>query len=98
MSAPTIDEVLVADDGERWAELGFTIAGACCEPGQVRLRFLPDASARGIVGWSLRDVASTELDGLPTTITARSSIRTSAQQRVDRFVVSLDVLGAYLPR
>jgi len=71
MPAPTIDELLVADDGERWAELGFTIAGACCELGQVRLRFMSDVSAGGIVGWSLRDIIGTELDGLPTTVSER---------------------------
>ncbi len=71
MNAPTIDELLVADDGERWAELGFTVSDGHCELGRVCLRFLSDDSARGIVGWSLRDLASTELDGLPTTISER---------------------------
>lgn len=71
MSAPTIDELLVADDGKRWAELGFTVSDERCQLGRVCLRFLPDASARGVVGWSLRDIDSTELDGLPTTISER---------------------------
>jgi hypothetical protein len=31
----------------------------------------PGATPRGIVGWSLRDATSAELDGLPTTISAR---------------------------
>ena len=69
MPKPTIDELLIADESERWAELGFAISGGCCELGEVRVRFLGgDASKRGIVGWSLRDVASTELDGLPTSL------------------------------
>jgi catechol 2,3-dioxygenase-like lactoylglutathione lyase family enzyme len=68
---PTIDEFVLADDPERWAQLGFAIAGGCCELGDVRLRFLDDAGVRGIVGWSLRDIASTELDGLPTTRSQR---------------------------
>jgi hypothetical protein len=43
----------------------------------VRLRFLADADAdadageRGIRGWSLREPAATELDGLPTTVSER---------------------------
>lgn len=68
MPAPTIDELLLADDGAAWAALGFAVTDGCCELGQVRLRFLADSSKRGIVGWSLRDLASTELDGLTTTL------------------------------
>jgi hypothetical protein len=67
LPAPTIDELLLADDPERWAQLGFAVADGCCRLGEVRVRFLEDANAGGIVGWSLRDLDSTELDGLPTT-------------------------------
>jgi hypothetical protein len=70
MPAPTIDELLLADDGAAWAALGFAVADGCCELGRVRLRFLADASARGIVGWSLRDLANNELDGLATAASA----------------------------
>jgi hypothetical protein len=66
MPAPTIDELLLGDDPGRWSELGFTVAEGCCEIGEVRLRFLGDAGERGIRGWTLRDLAATELDGLPT--------------------------------
>jgi hypothetical protein len=68
MLAPTIDELLVADDAVRWAQLGFTVAEECCEIGGVRLQFRGDSSGRGILGWTLRDLAGTELDGLPTTV------------------------------
>ena len=72
---PTIDELLVSDDGERWAELGFAVSDECCQLGQVRLRFLARPprldTERGIVGWSLRDIAGTELDGLATTVSER---------------------------
>jgi catechol 2,3-dioxygenase-like lactoylglutathione lyase family enzyme len=67
MPAPTIDELLVGDDPERWAGLGFAVADGCCPIGGVRLRFLAGAGERGIRGWTLRDLAATELDGLPTT-------------------------------
>jgi hypothetical protein len=72
-AAPTIDELLVGDDAERWGELGFTVSEECrCEIGGVRLRFLGDdandSSRRGIRGWALREIATTELDGLPTTV------------------------------
>ncbi len=96
MPAPTIDELLVADDRERWAELGFTVSDGFCELGQVRLRFLPDASARGIVGWSLRDVVSTELDGLPTTISERPPPSRAAATHPNG-VVAIDHIVASSP-
>jgi hypothetical protein len=71
MPAPTIDELLVGDDWERWAQLGFAIANSCCELGGVRLRFLEDRAERGILGWTLRGLTDTELDGLPTTVSER---------------------------
>jgi hypothetical protein len=75
MTAPTIDELLVGDDPARWAELGFTVSDeCCCEIGGVCLRFLGgDCSGRGILGWTLRDLAATELDGLPTTVSEHPS-------------------------
>ncbi len=71
MPVPTIDELLLADDGAAWAALGFAVSDGCCQLGRVRLRFLADASVRGIVGWSLRDLAGVELDGLATTVSRR---------------------------
>ena len=67
-SAPTIDELLLADEPERWSGLGFTVADGCVQLGAVRLRLAGEAAGRGILGWSLRAVSSTELDGLPTTV------------------------------
>jgi hypothetical protein len=72
MSAPTIDELQLADDGANWAALGFDVAGDSCAIGAVRLRFSGVAAGRGIVGWSLRGLDSVELDGLPTTISERA--------------------------
>jgi hypothetical protein len=66
MTAPTIDEITLADDPERWAELGFAVSGRSVQIGAVRLSFDEPRPGVGILGWSLRDVASTELDGLPT--------------------------------
>ena len=62
---PTIEELLLGDDPQRWSALGFALEGDCCRLGSVRLRFR-EGAARGILGWTLRGVASTELDGLPT--------------------------------
>lgn len=66
MPAPTIDSITVADDADRWASLGFAVEDGVCALGSVELRFSGGDSGRGILGWSLRDVLSTELDGLAT--------------------------------
>jgi hypothetical protein len=62
----SIDELVIADDPERWSALGFTVGDGRCQLGRVRLRFVDRARQRGIVGWSLRDLESVELDGLAT--------------------------------
>jgi hypothetical protein len=63
----TIDELVLADEPARWTALGFTVAAGCLQLGKVRVRLAGPAAGRGILGWSLREIASTELDGLPTT-------------------------------
>jgi hypothetical protein len=63
----TIDELVLADEPARWAALGFTVAAGCLQLGNVRVRLAGPGAGRGILGWSLREIASTELDGLPTT-------------------------------
>jgi hypothetical protein len=74
ISAPTIDELQLADDPARWAALGFDVRDGVCQIATVRLRFADPSNtpqARGIVGWSLRDLTDAKLDGLPTTISQR---------------------------
>ncbi len=66
-SAPTLDELVIADEPERWTALGFTVVEGCCQLGRVRVRLAGHGAGRGIVRWSLRAVAGVELDGLPTT-------------------------------
>jgi catechol 2,3-dioxygenase-like lactoylglutathione lyase family enzyme len=51
----------------------FEVADKGCLVGDVRIRFAPREGERGIVGWSLRGIESTDLDGLPT---SRSESRT----------------------
>jgi hypothetical protein len=72
MAIVTIDQLTLADSPENWAALGFALdEHRECRIGGVRLGFTGSTSASGIVGWSLREVASTELDGLATTISER---------------------------
>jgi glyoxalase/bleomycin resistance protein/dioxygenase superfamily protein len=72
VGAATIDELAVADDPDAWAALGFAVEGDACLLGRVCLRFTATGVGRGIAGWSLRGIASTQLDGLPTTLSERA--------------------------
>jgi hypothetical protein len=66
MPTPTIDELTLDDEPESWAALGFSVSGGRSRLGSVQLHFAGAGAGRGIVGWSLREIASTELDGLLT--------------------------------
>jgi hypothetical protein len=66
MSGVSIEELVLADEPERWAALGFAVERDAMQFGALRLRLAGEKAGRGIVGWSLRGIASTELDGLPT--------------------------------
>lgn len=68
MPAPTIDELTIAEEPQQWEQLGFTVSDGLCQLAGVRVRLAGRAAGGGILGWSLRDLHSTELDGLPTTI------------------------------
>jgi hypothetical protein len=60
----TIDELRVGDAPESWAALGFEVDGDACVVGDVRIRLAATDASKGLIGWSLRGVESTELDGL----------------------------------
>jgi hypothetical protein len=62
----TIDELTVSDSPGAWSALGFALDGDACVVGEVRIRLAGGESGRGLSGWSLRGVGSTELDGLAT--------------------------------
>jgi hypothetical protein len=69
--AVILDELTVADAPEAWRHCGFEVAGEECAIGEVRIRFAPREGERGIVGWSLAGIETTDLDGLPTTVSER---------------------------
>jgi hypothetical protein len=92
----TIDELLLADDARRWAELGFAIDGDQMLVGSVRIRFAGSDAGHGLLAWSLRDVETTDLDGLPTTL---SSSELAAPQAVHPNGVSaIDHVVAFSPQ
>jgi hypothetical protein len=73
--APTIDELAVADVPAAWSALGFEVDGDVCVVGDVPIRLAGSDAGKGLTGWSLRDVESTELGGLPTTRSDRQPPR-----------------------
>jgi hypothetical protein len=64
--SPTVDELTVADEPGAWSAVGFAVVGDTCVVGDVRIRLAGSDVGKGLVGWSLRAVETTELDGLPT--------------------------------
>lgn len=60
----TIDQLTVADVPAAWGRLGFRMQGSSLVLGDARIRMA--GSGSGLCGWTLRSVAATELDGLPT--------------------------------
>jgi hypothetical protein len=64
---PTIDELTVADTPDAWSALGFAVDDDVCIVGDVRIRLAGLDGAGGLTGWSLRDIETTDLDGLATT-------------------------------
>jgi hypothetical protein len=51
--------------------VGFAVDGDSCVIGDVRIRLAGPDAGRGVAGWSLREIGTTELDGLPTTLSHR---------------------------
>jgi hypothetical protein len=64
--APTLDELTIADTPAAWRDCGFEVDGEVGTLGEVRVRPAGEEAGRGLVGWSLREVAATDLDGLAT--------------------------------
>jgi len=64
---PTLDQLIVADSPESWRACGFEVTGDTCVIGEARIRLAPGDGAKGLIGWSLRELETTDLDGLATT-------------------------------
>ncbi len=67
-----IDELRVADTPAAWSALGFRVDGGTCVVGDLRIRLVGDDAGKGLTGWSLRGIETTELDGLATTRSERA--------------------------
>jgi hypothetical protein len=91
----TIDELNVADEPGAWAALGFEVDGDTCVVGDLRIRLTGAESGKGLSGWSLREVESTELDGLPTSRSDRQP--PSERSEHPNGIVALDHVVAITP-
>jgi hypothetical protein len=95
---PTIEEIEIADDAGRWLALGFNVDGESCAIGGVALRLSgarEEGESGGVVGWSLRGLASAELDGLPTKISERPAMAPALPH--PNGVVAIDHIVAVSP-
>ncbi len=65
----TVDAFEVADTADSWTAAGFIVdPDGVCRIGGVGIRLVGRDRGKGIVGWSLRGLASdAPLDGIPTT-------------------------------
>lgn len=94
--APTIDSLHVADDAEAWRAAGFGVADdGTCQIGTVAVRIAPPDGRPRIRGWSVRGLATTEVDGLPTEESAAPAHE--AAPRHPNGVATIDHLVAFTP-
>ena len=95
MHGATIDELRIEDEPDRWSALGFAVSDGRCRIGSVWLAFIRSDTSAGIVGWSLRGITSTELDGLPTMLSERAPASAAAAQ--PNGVIAIDHVVAVSP-
>jgi hypothetical protein len=95
---PTVDELFVADAPERWTAAGFTVEDGVSEVSTVRIRLAGPGERRGIVSWTVRGLASQELDGLPTGASERPPAAGSPHPNGARTLDHLVVMSPALDR
>lgn len=93
----TIEEIVLADEPERWDALGFDVRDGCVQLGAVRLRLAGAGAGKGIVGWSLHGLAATELDGLASTRSESATLASSPQSPHPNGITGIDHVVAMTP-
>lgn len=91
----TIDELTVADEPAAWSALGFAVEDGTCIVAGLRIRLAGLEAGKGLSGWSLLEVGSTELDGLPTARSERQPPAESPQH--PNGITALDHVVAITP-
>jgi catechol 2,3-dioxygenase-like lactoylglutathione lyase family enzyme len=98
MTAVTIESITVADPPGAWAEAGFRVDGDLCRVGSIDVRLAGREAGKGLVGWSLRGIRSTELDGLRTREAAEAEAESSpGAEPHPNGVVRIDHVVAFTP-
>jgi hypothetical protein len=92
--AITVDELVIADPPELWAELGFRVEDDACEIGTVRVR-LDSRAGKRLCSWSLRGVDTDDLDGLATALSSSAEREPAAPH--PNGVVAIDHVVAFSP-
>lgn len=80
-SGTTIAEITLADEPQSWGALGFAVHGQELWLGEVRVVLAGRDAGQGLLGWSLRGITDTALDGLPTTVS-----RTTPEPLAEEFL------------
>lgn len=94
-ASPTISELVVAADPGPWIEAGFAVRDDEVLVGAVSIPFAGAHAGSWSMYWVLRDVATTDLDGLPT---QRSTAPTpAAAPSHPNSVTRLDHVVAFSP-
>jgi hypothetical protein len=90
MPPPTIAELTVGDEPGAWERLGFTVADGRAAIGATAV--VLDGGGGGLRSWTLRDVPSGDIDGLPTTVATVGATEPgdhpNRAQRLDHIVVT----------
>jgi hypothetical protein len=95
-AAPSVDAITVADDAAAWRDVGFDVDGrGRCQIGTVVVQLEAPAARRGLVGWSVRGLTTTDLDGLPTEL-SDAPARAAAPPHPNG-AASIDHLVAFTP-
>lgn len=98
-SAPSLTELTLAGEPDRWREAGFDVDGADLTVGAVRLRLAGEEPGRRIVRWALDGLGPADLDGLPTEPAAsrapepRKAAHPNGAARLDHVVAFSPDLG-----
>ncbi|MFL5781377.1 MAG: VOC family protein [Thermoleophilaceae bacterium] len=94
--APTVDSLAVADDADAWRAVGFDVDDdGTCRVGTVTVRIAPPDGRPGIRGWSVRGLATAEVDGLPTELSGAPAAEPAP--RHPNGVATIDHLVAFTP-
>ena len=94
----TVDELVIADSPDAWRGAGFHVEGDLCVVGAVRFRLAGPGPVRGIVGWSVRGLATSDLDGLPASASedpppAPGDVHPNGVAAIDHVVVLTPDIG-----